>query len=156
MEGEQEQFYRVAYMHVKNRDDALDILHNAIVKALQKHHTLRNPEYLKTWFYKILINESISFIRKNKKMLVFDDLKEIEIPAVNSSIDKIEYIDLYEAIEKLPIKLKSVVILRYFEDLKLTEIAKITSAPLSTTKSRLYKALDLLKIDLEDIENDWI
>ena len=50
IESNQENFYRVAYAYVKHQEDALDIVHDAIVKALQKHHTLRNPKYMKTWF----------------------------------------------------------------------------------------------------------
>ena len=46
-------------------------------------------------------------------------------------------------------KLKTVVMLRFFEDMKLEDIAAITGAPLSTVKSRLYKALKLLKVDLQ-------
>ncbi len=64
-----------------------------------------------------------------------------------------EYIDLYQALDKLPIKLKTVVLLRFFEDMKLEEIAQITCVNLSTVKSRLYKALKVLKINME-VEND--
>lgn len=53
----QEKLYRIAYAHVKNRDAALDLVHTSIVKALQKQHTLRNQECVRTWFYRILVNE---------------------------------------------------------------------------------------------------
>ena len=49
----QEEFYRLAYSYVKNRDAALDVVQESIVKALAKSDTLRRPEYLKTWFYRI-------------------------------------------------------------------------------------------------------
>ena len=64
IESNQERYYKVAFSYVKNREDALDIVHDAIVKALQSFHTLRNPAYAKTWFYRILINESLSFLRQ--------------------------------------------------------------------------------------------
>lgn len=51
VENNQERFYRIAYTYVKSREDALDVIHDAIVKALQSYHTLRRPEYAKTWFY---------------------------------------------------------------------------------------------------------
>jgi RNA polymerase sigma-70 factor (ECF subfamily) len=152
IESNQERFFRITFTYVKNTEDALDIVHNAIVKALQKQHTLRKQEYLQTWFYRILINECITFLRKTKKTISIDDLTDFEVPADDS--DQNEYIDLYRAIEKLPVHLKTIVILRYFEDMKLDEIAEITSTNLSTTKSRLYKALEILKIDMEVIEND--
>jgi len=54
VENNQERFYKVAYTYVKNREDALDIVHNAIVKALQSYHRLKKPDYAQTWFYRIL------------------------------------------------------------------------------------------------------
>lgn len=152
IQAEQEKFYRLAFAYVKNRDDALDIVHDAIVKALQKQHSLRKPEYLRTWFYRILVNESISFLRKNRRLIYFDELKD-EMPEEEAPPDRTEYIDLYDAIEKLPLRLRTVVMLRYFEGMKLSEIAEITGCSLSTTKSRLYRALELLKIDLEESGN---
>ena len=52
----QEDFYRLAYSYVKNRDAALDVVQESIVKALSKSDSLRKPEFLKTWFYRILLN----------------------------------------------------------------------------------------------------
>ena len=47
----QHKFYRLAYSYVKNRDEALDLVQEAVVRALQKLSALRQPEYMKTWFY---------------------------------------------------------------------------------------------------------
>ena len=80
IENNQERYYKVAFSYVKNREDALDIVHNAIVKALQSFHTLRNPEYAQTWFYRILTNESISFLRKNRKVIPLEDLQTPQLP----------------------------------------------------------------------------
>ena len=150
IENNQEKFYRVAFAYVKNKDDALDIVHNAIVKALEKRHTLRNVDYIRTWFYRILINESINFLHRRGKILYLDTLPDSEVSS-GSNTKSEEYIDLYSAIDRLPPKLKTIIILRYFEDMQLDTIAKITSTNLSTTKSRLYKALEIMKVSLEDI-----
>ena len=66
LKNKKEKYYRIAFTYVKNRDDALDIVHNAVVTALQKMHTLKNREYLETWFYRILINESVTLFVKIK------------------------------------------------------------------------------------------
>lgn len=58
---------------------------------------------------------------------------------------------MYDAIDGLNPKLKTIVILYFFEGMKLEEISKITHTNLSTVKSRLYKALDILKIKMEAI-----
>lgn len=153
IQANKDKYYRVAFTYVKNKEDALDIVHNAIVKALQKIDQLHNKQYLETWFYRILINESISFIRKNKNIIYFDELPDYEIPETED-FDRDQYITLYAAIDKLSPKLKTVVILRFFEDMKFDEIAEITSTKLSTVKARLCKALKLLKIDIEGINYD--
>ena len=151
IETEQERFYRIAYSYVKNREDALDIVHNAIVKALQSCPGLHSPEYAQTWFCRILINESISFLRKNRR---FVPLEEIQEAADNTQPEQEAYLDLYAALDKLPPELKTVVIVRFFEDMKLDEIAEVLSANLSTVKSRLYRALKLLKLDMEVLDDD--
>lgn len=148
IEANKEKYYRVAYTYVKNKEDALDIVHDAIVKALQKMDLLRKREYLATWFYRILINESISYIRKNRKVVYLDELDDAQLPATEE-MDREQYITLYSAIDDLSPELKTILILRFFEDMKLDEIAEITSLRLSTVKARLYKALKLLKIDME-------
>lgn len=144
----QEKYYRVAYSYVKNMDDALDIVNDAVVKALQNIAQLRDKRHLETWFYRILINESVSFVRKYRRIVYLDELPEIQLLETESA-DRDQYITLYSAIDKLSPKLRTVVILRFFEDMKFDEIAEITSTKLSTVKARLYRALELLKIDIE-------
>lgn len=61
-----------------------------------------------------------------------------------------ENLDLKQALERLPVKYKTVIILRYFEDLSIQEISYIINKNLSTTKTRLYKALQLLRLDLDE------
>ena len=138
----QEEFYRLAYSYVKNRDAALDVVQESIVKALAKSDTLRRPEYLKTWFYRILLNESMNHHRRAKRLVPLEDtLLETPVPARDPG----ERLDLYDAIERLDWKEQTVVRLRFFEDMKLEEIARATGANLNTVKSRLYKALKKLK-----------
>ena len=99
------------------------------------------------------VNESVSYIRKSKNVIYLDELPEYQIPATED-IDREQYLTLYSAIDKLSPELKTVVMLRFFEDMKFDEIAEITSVKLSTAKARLYKALKLLKIEIEDIDHD--
>ena len=145
----QNYFYQIAFFHVKDEDIAMDIVQEAIVKAFQKRYTLRKIDFLKTWFYRILINECNLYFRKNKKLIFIPDYEEYEsrLP----SKEQIETNDLYDAIDGLTPKLKTIVILYFFEGMKLEEISKVTHTHLSTVKSRLYKALDVLKMKMEVI-----
>ena len=147
LKANQEKYYRMAYTYVKNREDALDIVHDAIVKALQKVHQVKNPMYLETWFCRILINQSLSFVRRRKNTL---NLEEVE--PFSREEDWTGRVSLYDAIDRLPPKLKTVILLRFFEDRPFEEIARITAQKESTVKARVYKALQLLKLDMEDMD----
>lgn len=66
----QQKFYRVAYTYVRNRENALDVVQNAVCKALENYGSLKREDAMKTWFYRILVNESLNFLRKNKREIV--------------------------------------------------------------------------------------
>ena len=140
----QQQFYRLAFSYVRDSETAMDLVQDAIVKAIQNMHTLRQPDRLKTWFYRILVNECLMYLRKNRKLLPIQSLEqELAAPEQGNQ-------DLHEAISQLPPHLRTIILLRFFEGMKLEEIARITRTNLSTVKSRLYKALKLLRLEMED------
>ena len=141
----QQDFYRLAYSYTKSRDAALDVVQDSIEKAIRKSGTLNHPDSLKPWFYRILVNESLSYLRRNKPLLSGDALQDV--PMMDG--DPEAALDLYRAIGTLEPKLRTVIILRFFEDLKLEQIAKVTHSNLSTAKSRLYRGLGLLKAYLK-------
>ena len=66
------------------------------------------------------------------------------------SDDNYENFDLKSALDNLPEKYRTVVLLRYFEDLKLEEIAEILNENINTIKTRLYKSLEILRVKMED------
>lgn len=146
----EDKFYRIAFSYSKNEDAALDIVQEAIVKSLNHINKLKNEEYVKTWFYRILINECLQYIKKNKRIITYES-QEIENKIEWNDDISINGIDMYKYIQNLNKKLRTVIILRYFEDMKIEEIAKITKTNISTVKSRLYKALEILKNSIEDI-----
>lgn len=144
----QEKLYRIAFSYSKNEEAALDIVQEAITKALKNINKLSEESYIKTWFYRILINESLQYIRKNKRILTYE-LEAIE-NKVDCNVDFAEGLDVYKYVQDLNEKLKTVIILRFFEDMKISEIAKITKTNESTVKSRLYKGLKELKRLIEE------
>ncbi|MFL1469324.1 RNA polymerase sigma factor [Paraclostridium bifermentans] len=142
----QESFYKVAYSYVKNQDDALDIVHDSICKALSKLDSLKDEEAIKPWFYKILINSSIDYIRKNSKYVTLEE--ELSSDEHNSN-DTYTDIDLQRALEKLPEEYRVIIVLRYFEDMKIDEIANVLSQNTNTIKTKLYTGLRRLKIKIK-------
>lgn len=59
-----EKLYRIAFSYTKNKEDALDIVQESVLKALKSANTLKTPQYIKTWYYKILTRTAIDYIRK--------------------------------------------------------------------------------------------
>lgn len=141
-----ENHYRLAYSYVHNVDDALDIVQESIYKAISSIDSLNNPGYMKTWFYRILVNTSLDLIRKQKKLVAVDEeaLSDYS-PGV---VDNYQDIDLQRALSSLPDNYRNVVVLRYFEDLKIQEIAEILNENVNTVKTHLYKALEMLRVKI--------
>ncbi len=141
----QQDFYRLAFSYTKNSDAALDVVQESIVKAIDKIGSLNDTAYLKTWFYRILVNESLMHLRRSKRLVLVESIEDGE-PGYGE--DLAQSMDMYNAIQALEVKIRTVIILRFFEDMKLEEIAVITKTNLSTVKSRLYKGLELLKVSI--------
>ena len=64
VKNNQEKLYRIAFSYSKNEEAALDIVQESIVKALKNISSLKEEKYVKTWFFRILINESLQYIKK--------------------------------------------------------------------------------------------
>ncbi|WP_262176068.1 RNA polymerase sigma factor [Saccharococcus sp. Marseille-Q5394] len=139
-------YYRLAFSYVKNKENALDIVQEAIYKALRSIDRLDEVNYLKTWLYRIVVNTSIDFIRKHQRVSIMeDDVLESHLP---TSENEMSDLDLQDAVDQLPPTYKTIIILRFFADLKLDEIAEITGDNLNTVKTRLYTALRKLRVEM--------
>ncbi|MBU8880202.1 RNA polymerase sigma factor [Bacillus sp. FJAT-29790] len=143
-----ENVYRLAYSYVKNPEDALDIVQDSIHKAIRSSHSLQDLSMLKSWFYRIVVNTSLDFLRKHKRVSIVD-AETIEMMCSGKE-DHYEIFDLEMAVDQLAPEYKSIIILRYFEDLKLDEVAAVLNENVNTIKTRLYKALKLLRIEMND------
>lgn len=141
--------YRFAYSYVKNENDALDIVHNAVCKALLNKDSIKDDKKIKSWIYQIVSNCAIDYMRKNNKYTEMTD--EIQNESM-IGFDKYENFDLKRAMDNLPEKYRQVIILRYFEDMKISDITEILGEKESTIKTRLYTGLSKLRIELESEE----
>lgn len=148
-EERKESLYRIAYSYVKNKEDALDIVSEAVYKAYVSMGGLKNPQHFHTWFTRILINCAINQIQKSKNLLPLDEGVAAKQPAGDVSSE--ESIDLYRAIDCLPVNEKTVIILMYIEGFTLAEIAHLLKCPLGTVKTRLNKALKTLRAILAEV-----
>jgi RNA polymerase sigma-70 factor, ECF subfamily len=137
-----DQLYRTAYLYVGNREDALDVVQETAYKALLAVDKLRDERYFLTWLTRILIHCAYDVLKKNKREIPIE--KIIELPSAQKGKWD-ETLDLVEAIERLNAHYRDAVILFYYQDLPISEVAKIMNAPENTVKTYLSRGKNQLK-----------
>ena len=128
--------YRVAFGILKNDEEIYDAISNTTIIVFEKIYTLKKEEFFKTWLIRILINECYKIYNQNKKIVYLENLNQESI-AYN---DKYSNFELKNYIKKLDPDFKEIVMLYYFEDFSVKDIAKILKIPEGTVKSRLSRA----------------
>ncbi|MBS5604106.1 MAG: sigma-70 family RNA polymerase sigma factor [Enterocloster asparagiformis] len=146
----QEKFYRLAFSYVKNKDDALDVVQNAVCKALDHYESLRNEEAVKTWFYRILVNESVHFLNRRKREVLSGEDYDEQIPYYEKQYEAED--DLEAQIDRLEEDVQKIIRLRFYEELSLKEISQVMELNLNTVKAKLYRGLKLLKQIVQEVE----
>lgn len=149
-------FFMVLKM-VNNKDDAMDITVTTFAKAFENLDKYRPDYAFSTWLFRIATNGSIDFIRKKKIATTSidgmsfdgseDKVFEIKSDSLNpeeTSIKKQQTEQLKEIIDKLPPRYKTLIILRYFDELSYEEISEQLDLPLGTVKAQLFRGRDLL------------
>jgi RNA polymerase sigma-70 factor (ECF subfamily) len=143
----------IANSYTNNLHDAEDILLNAFMKCFTKLDECREWKSFPFWLRKIIVNDSISFVRKNKNILYVD----VEITD-NYSDDDLEEnlgeINIEEIFSQMPAGYKLIFNLYVFEDKKHQEIAEILNISEGTSKSQLSKAKKWLADYLKAKENE--
>lgn len=136
--------YRIAYSYVHSKIDTEDIVQDVFIKYLesdQEFQTLDNEKY---WLIRVTINTSLSFLRKTWNQRVFLDDEMIN-RTMDSSPNNNDNNNMFEIIYHLPHKYKEVIILYYYEDLSINEIANILKITTSNVKKRLERARNIIR-----------
>ena len=141
-----DKLYRLAFSYAKNEHDAEDIVNESVKRALDAIYQLEKEEFLGTWMYRIVINTASSYMKMKSKLIYIDEI--IENTLVKE--DKYQDTDLYNMVMKLDSKYRIVIVLRFYEDMAIDKIAEVLNENVSTVKTRLYKALKLLKIKMNE------
>lgn len=150
IEGYKSYLYKMAFLYVKNEQDALDIYQETIYKAYANLPNLKKPSFFKTWITRILINSANDKLNlKSKQEVVnIDVLNNTCISTDSVSIE--EKIDLYDAIDSLDEKYKTPIILMYFHGMSIKEISKIMDCRENTVKSYIHRAKGILLKSLKE------
>ena len=146
----QARFYRLAYSYLKNREEALDAVQTAVCRALESWDSLREPEAMRTWFYRILVNVCTDTLRQRKRV-TFVPPEELKAGSYEDPLPEDD--DLVRRVEALPVEVGTVIRLRFYEDLSLREISAVTGWNVNTVKTRLYTGLKKLRVDMEGADD---
>jgi len=148
--------FRTAFLILDSADEAEDVLQEVFI---QVHRSLNSYDPARgafsTWLYRITVNKCLNWRRHWTFFTAsLDEVSETNLPAVAVSDGKRADIEsVQKAIGRLSVKLRAVVVLRFYWELSYAEMSKILDLPLGTIKSRLNLALHTLKTTLKDEMN---
>ena len=146
----QDRFYRVAYSYTRHEEDALDVVQGAVCKALGSYESIRNEDAVKTWFYRILINECLTVLKKRRQIVLTGDEPGQAEVYYEKSYEQDD--ELEKELDALEMDVQGIIRLRFFEELSLKEISCIMGLNLNTVKTKLYRGLQQLKINMQEAD----
>lgn len=129
-------YYKVLGI-VKNPDDAEDISQEVFISVYKNLKKFREESSIYTWIYRIAINKTYDFFKKNKENLEINE----EILSLEYNVDMDTNVLLKEKLQKISLQERELVILKDLYGYKLKEIAEMKNMNLSTVKSIYYKAI---------------
>lgn len=141
------QLYRIAYAYLKNEHDALEAIQETTFRAYQNIRQVKSPAHFKTWLIRILINYCIDTQKKSRKYQPAHEQSQQanDITTINETKIEIE-----EALTQLDHRYRQIILLKYYEDLTIGDIALTLHRPEGTIKTWLHQALKQLRTILAE------
>ncbi|OWA35240.1 RNA polymerase subunit sigma [Saccharibacillus sp. O16] len=149
IDGQSAKLYSIAYSYLRSDADALEMLQETTYRAWSKRTSLKDEKMFHSWVIRILINCCMDELRRRKRVIPVERAGEDRRAPGTDEMQSSNGLDLEQALEHMPRKYRHVLVLRFYHDMTLTEIAQILNKPESTIKSRLYRALKRMKLQLE-------
>jgi len=143
MSSQKERLYRIAYAYLKNEDDALEAIQETTYRAWKTFGRLREARLFPTWIVRILLNCCSDEWKRRKRFVaaVSEKNDASDVPESRWATR----MQVAAAVDRLEPKLKQLIVLKYFEDMTLTEIADTLERPLGTVKTWLHQALRTMR-----------
>jgi RNA polymerase sigma-70 factor (ECF subfamily) len=152
--------YNFSYQYVLNKSEAEDVTQETFLKVWKNLKKFDQNKNFKTWVFEIAKNTALDFLKKknpipfsefetNSKNFVLENIRDEKI-SLNKQIDNSLLKEkLNQAINILPLKQKTVLLMHYKDELSLKKIAEILGENINTVKSRYSRALEELRKKLE-------
>lgn len=145
--------YNTSFRIVKNKYDAQDAVHDTFIKAFQNISKLENDLNLGAWLKRIVINCSLDFLRKKKKLNWLQDSSEIREIEEETEVFKdisLKVEEVKKAIDELKDKYRIVIVLYLIENYSHKEIAQQLGLKESTIRNQYIRGKHLLKQKLQN------
>jgi len=159
LESIEHSVYRTAFYILGNEHDALDASQEALIRIYTKINTYQEKAKFSTWVQRIVTNVCIDKFRKKKETVSIDqhELTLYDFQNVEQEVERADVAEeVREAIKRLPEHQRTVVTLRYLQDLSYGEIAEVMNMPLNTVKSYLYRARQQLQELLHEYQKGGV
>ncbi|GAF66081.1 putative RNA polymerase [Bacillus sp. TS-2] len=137
--------YKTALAYLRNEEDALEAIQEVTFRAYKNLRNIKEPSYFKSWMIRIMINYCNDTLKWKKRMVMNEEFLLTLGKAENHSLMEIQ-----DAMQALDERYQEVLTLKYFHDLKITDIAGALQCPEGTVKTWLNKALKSLREKLEE------
>lgn len=151
--------YKTAYYILNNEQDALDAAQEALIRIYTKINSYEEKAQFKTWVQRIVTNICMDKFRRTKSTvsieeheMVFEGRQDVEHEVMLTYVSQ----DVQEAISQLPEHHRTVIVLRYLQELSYNEIADCLDLPLNTVKSYLFRARQQLQNLLQEYQKGGV
>ena len=146
VEKYQKPIFNVAYRMCRNYDDAEDITQTVFVKTYEQLNRFRPQYKFFSWIYRIAVNETINYLKRNKPAEALDPNLASESETPEESLQKTRASEaLQDALMDIGMDYQVLIILKHLQNFSYEEIAYILDLPEKKVKSRLFTARQLLK-----------
>lgn len=153
MEEEKVKLYKIAYIYMKNEEDALEVFQETVYKAFLSIKNLKDERYFSTWVTRILIHTAFDLLKKQKRVIPME--RKILESKMRPYTTTENHSDLLRAITDLEEKYKTTLILRFYKDYTVKQIAEILDCPKGTVKTNIHRGINLLREKMkEDCVNE--
>ena len=139
----------VAYLILRDRAEAEDAVIETLLTAFERGHTIRDERALRAWLLRVVTNEALGRRRRTARLVRLD--VTVDAPAAGDlASESTTRVTLLDGVESLPVQMRAALVLRYFADLSVEEVAVALGKSPNTIKAQLQAALDRLRIHLAD------
>lgn len=138
-----DEYYKLAYVYLKDREDAMDAMEDMILILYENIKRLKNPDAFYSWSKTILVNCCRNILRRKKRVVLVEKYEDNEYTDKYTS--KEQKIDIQRALKNLNRYQEEAIKLKYFLDMDYEMISKVTQTPIGTVKSRISIGLKKLR-----------